>query len=94
MNLEEVKRAGPSFPADIQLGFEAYCKHLDEHPEYEISEGDLLLFVVSRVSGELTATSPGIYRTEGKAWRGWEFLIPKLRKARVTRSSSTLCTTL
>jgi len=54
MNLE-VKRAGPSFPADIQSGFEAYCKYLDEHPEYEISEGNLLLFVVSRVSGELTA---------------------------------------
>jgi len=72
MNLEEVKRAGPSFPADIQFGFEAYCKYLNEHPEYEISEGDLLLFVVSRVSGELNCnTKPS---AETFQWGGFMFV--------------------
>jgi len=65
MNLREAKRAGPSFPKNIQWGFETYCKCLDKHPENQISEGDLLIFVVSRISGELSAILLGIYQPEG-----------------------------
>jgi len=46
MNLEEVKRVVPSYPQDIDWGHQAFCKYLDKHPEYEITEGDILIFVV------------------------------------------------
>jgi len=32
MNLEEVKRVGPSYPQDIDWGFQAFCKYLEKHP--------------------------------------------------------------
>jgi len=62
MNLEEVKRVGPSYPQDIDWGFQAFCKYLDKHPEYEIAEGDVLIFVVGRFSGNLSALPLGIYQ--------------------------------
>jgi len=34
MNLEEVKRTRPSFPADIQFGFEAYYASKFHSPYY------------------------------------------------------------
>jgi len=61
MNLEEVKQAGPRYPQDINWGFSTYCNYLDKHPEYEISEGDILIFVVVRFPDELTDIPLGIY---------------------------------
>ena len=60
MILEEVKGVGPSYPQDIDWGFQAYCKYLEKHPEYEIAEGDILIFVVGRFSGNLSALPLGI----------------------------------
>jgi len=65
MNLEEVKRAGPSYPQDIDWGYQAFCKYLDKHPEYEIPEGDILIFVVGHFSDELSALPLGIYSPDG-----------------------------
>jgi len=65
VNLEEVKRVGPSYPQDIDRGFQAYCKYLEKHPEYEIAEGDILIFVVGRSSGDLSALPLGIYSPDG-----------------------------
>jgi len=64
MNLE-LKRAGPSYPQDIDWGFQAFCKYLDKHPEYEIAEGDILIFVVGRFSDDLSALPFGIYSPDG-----------------------------
>jgi len=64
MNLEEVKRLGPSYPQDIEWGFQAYCKYLEKHPEYEISEDEIPIFVVGRFSGELSALPLGIYQPD------------------------------
>jgi len=61
MNLEEVKRAGPSYLQFIHWGFCAYCKYLEKHPEYEIAEGDILIYLVGRFPDELTAVPVGIY---------------------------------
>jgi len=61
MNLDEVKRVGPSYPHDIDWGFCAYCKYLDRHPEYEVSEGDILILKVGRFPDELTAIRLDIY---------------------------------
>jgi len=60
MNLEEVKREGPSYPQDIDWGFSAYCKYLDIHPEYEMSEGDILIFVVGHFPDELKTIRLGV----------------------------------
>jgi len=63
MNLEEVKRVGPSYPQDIDWGFCAYCKYLEISGDiliYEIS-GVVLIYVVGRFPDELTAISLGIY---------------------------------
>jgi len=65
MNLEEVKRVVPSYPQDIDWGHQAFCKYLDKHPEYEITEGDILIFVVGRFSGDLSALPLGIYSPDG-----------------------------
>jgi len=65
MNLEQVKRVGPSYPQDIDWGFQAYRKYLVKHPEYEIAEGDILIFVVGRFSGDLSALPLGIYSPDG-----------------------------
>ena len=61
MNLEEVKRAGPSYLQFIHWGFCAYCKYLKKHPDYEIAEGDILIYLVGRFPDELTAVPVGIY---------------------------------
>ena len=65
MNLEEVKRAGPSYPQDIDWGYQAFCKYLDKHSEYEIAEGDILIFVVGRFSDDRSALPLGIYSPDG-----------------------------
>ena len=48
MNLQEVKRIGPSLPGDIDFGFEAFCKYVDKNPDYQVSEGDILDFITVR----------------------------------------------
>jgi len=65
MNSEEVKRVGPSYPQDIDWGFQAYRKYLDKHREYEIAEGDFPIFVVGCVSGVLSALPLGMYSPDG-----------------------------
>jgi len=65
MNLEELKGVGASYPQDIDWGFQAYCKYLEKHPEYEIAEGDILIFVVGLFSGDLSARPLGIYSPDG-----------------------------
>ena len=65
MNFEEVKRVRPSYPQDIDWGFQAYCKYLEKHPEYEIAEGNILIFVVGRFSGNLSALPLRIYSPDG-----------------------------
>jgi len=65
MNSEEVKRVGPSYPQDIDWGFQAYRKYLDKHREYEIAEGDIPIFVVGCVSGVLSALPLGMYSPDG-----------------------------
>ena len=50
-----------SYPQDVDWGYQAYCKCLDEHPEYEIAAGDILIFVVGRFSDDLSALLLGIY---------------------------------
>ena len=65
MNLEQVKRVGPSYPQDIDWGFQAYRKYLDKHREYEIAEGDIPIFVVGCVSGVLSALPLGMYSPDG-----------------------------
>jgi len=45
MNVEEVKRAGPSLLQDIELRLFSLL-YLDRHPDYSIKEGDILSFVV------------------------------------------------
>jgi len=64
MNLQEVKRAGPSLPGDIDFGFEAFCKYVDKNPDYRVFEGDILVFVVGRKAENLTSTPLGIYRPD------------------------------
>jgi len=44
MNFEKIKQDGPSYPQYIYWGFSSYCKYLVKHPEYEISEGDILIY--------------------------------------------------
>ena len=65
MNLEEVKRAGPSYPQLSDWGYQTFCKYLDKHPEYEIAEGDILIFVVGCFSDGLSALPLGIYSPDG-----------------------------
>jgi len=65
MNLEEVKRVGLSYPQDIDWGFQACCKYLEKHPEYELAESGILIFVVGRFSGDLSALPLGIYSPDG-----------------------------
>jgi len=64
MNLQEVKRVGPSLPGDIDFGFEAFCKYVDKNSDYQVSEGDVLVFVVGRIAGNLTLTPLRIYRPD------------------------------
>ena len=64
MNLQEVKRVGPSLPGDIGFGFEAFCKYVDKNPDYQVSEGEILVFVVEQIEGNLTSTPLGIYRPD------------------------------
>ena len=64
MNLQEVKRIGPSLPGDIDFGFEAFGKYVDKNPDYQVSEGDILVFIVGRVAENLTSTPLGIYRPD------------------------------
>jgi len=93
MDLEEVKRAGPSFPADtvriwglLQVSWRTpRIRNLRRgftpfcrKPSFRGAHGDPL----------------GIYHPDGgESLERLGVLIPKLRKARVTCSSSTLCTT-
>jgi len=65
VNLEEVKRAGPSYPQLSDWGYQTFCKNLDKHPEYEIAEGDILIFVVGCFSDGLSALPLGIYSPDG-----------------------------
>jgi len=74
MNLEEVKRVGPSYPWDIHWTYYAYCKYLDKHPEYEIGEGDILIFVVGRFPDDLSAIPlEFIHHMEAHVWKEWGF---------------------
>jgi len=64
MNFEPGRPSAPSFPHDTVWGFEAFCKYLDNHPDYELKKGDLVLFVVSSIAGKLTSLPLGIYEAE------------------------------
>ena len=64
MNLEQGRPSAPSYPHDTAWGFEAFCKNLGDHPDYELKKGHLLLFVVSSIAGELTSIPLGIYEAE------------------------------
>jgi len=64
MSLEQDRPSAPSFPHDTAWGFEAFCKYLGDHPDYELKKGDLVLFVVSSIAGELTSLPLGIYEAE------------------------------
>lgn len=55
---------GPSLPSDIEFGFEALCKYVDKNLDYQVSEGDILVFVVGRIAGNLTSTPLGTYRPD------------------------------
>ena len=61
MNLEKVTWVGPSYPQDIDLVFCAHSKCLQKHPDYEISEWDILIYIVGRFPDELTAVPVGVY---------------------------------
>jgi len=61
MNLEEVKRAGPSYPQDTDWGFSGYCRYLEKHPDYEIAEGDILIYLIGCFPDDLTAAPVVIY---------------------------------
>jgi len=64
MNLEQGRPSAPSFPHDTAWGFEAFCKYVGNHPDYELKKGDLVLFVASSIAGELTSLPLGIYEAE------------------------------
>jgi len=64
MNFEPGRPSAPSFAHDTAWGFEAFCKYLDHHPDYELKKGDLVLFVVSSITGKLTSLPLGIYEAE------------------------------
>jgi len=49
----------------VNSGYQAFCRYLDKHPEYEIAEGDILIFVVGRFSDDLSALPIGIYSPDG-----------------------------
>ena len=64
MNFVPGRPSPPSFPHDTAWGFEAFCKYVDNHPDYELKKGDLVLFVVSSIAGKLTSLPLGIYEPE------------------------------
>ena len=64
MNLEQGRPSAPSFPHDTAWGFDAFCKYVGKHPDYELKKVDLILFVVSSIAGELTSLPLGIYEAE------------------------------
>jgi len=64
MNFVLGRPSPPSFPHDTVWGFEAFCKYVDNHPDYELKKGDLVLFVVSSIAGKLTSLPLGIYESE------------------------------
>jgi len=64
MNLEQGRPSVPSFPHDTAWGFEAFCRYLKDHPDYDLRKEDLVIFVVSSIAGELTSISLGIYQPE------------------------------
>jgi len=59
MNVEKVKLRGPSLPMDIHWGHFAYCRFLDRHPSYGVTEADVLIFIVGHFPRELTAIPLG-----------------------------------
>jgi len=64
MNFVPGRPSPPSFPHDTAWGFEAFCKYVDNHPDYELKKGHLVLFVVSSIAGKLTSLPLGIYEPE------------------------------
>jgi len=64
MNVDAVKQKGPRLPLDVHWGHFAYCKYLDKHPRYRVTEGDVLIFMVGHFPRELTAIPLGVFTPE------------------------------
>jgi len=60
MNFVPGRPSPPSFLHDTAWGFEAFCKYVDNHPDYELKKGDLVLFVVSSIAAKLTSLPLGL----------------------------------
>jgi len=55
---------GPSLPLYIYWGHFAYCKFLDRHPSYRVTQGDVLIFMVGHFPRELTAIPLCVFTPE------------------------------